>query len=305
MDILSDILKLSGVEKSVLASYSIYKPWAIKFPCNKSIGFHVVTQGEMYVRSPHMKDPLQMKKGDVLLVARGYDHEIATDLKIRAQKTIAVGDRYLPIPGQKPLVTFASGVYRFRDNPLHSLLNQIPDQILLRAEDIPSHDPLHAALGLLSAELSRDQMGSEAVTKSLLDILFHYILRNWMASGQETERSWKLILRDDHLMRALNAIHDTPQEEWSVEKLASVSGLSRASFAKKFKSVTGDTPAHYVAKVRVQLATQYFRTGSLNVEEVAARVGYQDAFVFSKVFKRHQGISPRDYKRSLSLENAA
>lgn len=299
MDILSDILKLSGIEKSVLASHSLYHPWAIRFPCEQSIGFHVVTQGEMYIRSTEMKAPILMKKGDIFLAARGFTHEIATDLKTKAQKTIEMGERYLPEPGKKPLVTFASGAYRFRDKPLHSFLKEMPDLILIRAEDIPPHDPLHAALGLLSAELALEQMGSEAITRNLLDIVFNYILRNWMSSAQQSSKCWSTALRDVHLVKALKAIHDEPQTDWSVEGLASVSGLSRAAFAKKFKDITGDTPAHYLAKVRVQMATQFFRTGTHSVEEVASAVGYQDAFVFSKVFKRVQGLSPRDYKKQI------
>lgn len=303
MDVLTDILNLAGIEKSLLANRSIYKPWAIRFPCDLSIGFHVVTQGEMYVRAPKLKTPIHMKKGDILLAARGFNHEIATDLKTAAQKTIEFSDQHLSVAGKKPLVTFASGVYRLRDNPLHSLLQQIPNKILLRADEIPAHDPLHSALGLLSAELAANELGSEAVTKNLLDILFHYILRNWMNSEQGKSQ-WQFALKDSNMMKALRVIHDSPQTDWSVDSLADASGLSRAAFAKKFKEATGDTPARYVAKIRIQLATRIFRSSAPTVEEVAAAVGYQDAFVFSKVFKRIQGMSPRDYKRAIASEVA-
>ncbi len=302
MDILTDVLKISGIEKSVLAHHSVYKPWAMRFPCEKSFGFHVVTQGEMYVRSANLKTPLHLQKGDLLLMARGYNHEVATDLKTKAQKTIQYGEWMEAIPGQKPLLTFASGVYRFRDTPTHAFFREIPDTILLRAQDIPSHDPLHSALQLLSAELSQFQVGSDAVTRNLLDILFHYILRNWMNSASGKKQGWATALKDPHLLKAMKVIHENPEQEWSVESLASVSGLSRAAFAQKFKKLTGDTPAHYVTKVRVQKATQFFRNSSYNVEEVATAVGYNDAFVFSKVFKRIQGLSPRDYKASIAKE---
>lgn len=302
MDILSEILNLAGIEKSVLIHHSLYKPWAMRFPCDKSIGFHVVTQGQMHIRSPHLKTPLLMKKGDILLVARGHDHEVATDLKIKAQKTISFQDHFKEVPGQKPLATFASGVYRFRDAPTHALFKEMPTTILLRAEEIPSHDPLHSALQLLSAELSLSQMGSESVTRNLLDILFHYILRNWLNTKNDKGRSWSLAIKDENMMKALKVIHEKPEHSWSVESLAEASGLSRAAFAQKFKQSTGDTPAHYLAKVRMQKAMQYFRTGSYNIEQVAEAVGYQDSFVFSKIFKRLQGISPRDYRKSLAEE---
>lgn len=302
MDILTDVLDLAGIEKSILAHHAFYEPWAIKFPCDKSIGFHVVTQGELYIRAAGLKAPLLLKKGDIFLAARGWTHEVATDLKTRAKKTIMDAEPFIESRGRKPLVTFASGVYRFRETPTHVFFSEIPPHIFIRAEDVPAHDPMHSAMQLLSAELASVQIGSDAVTKSLLDIMFHYILRIWTQSEHHRAQGWSAALNDPYLWKALKVIHESPEHDWTIQKLASISGLSRASFALKFKQLIGDTPAHYVTDVRVKKAAKYFRTTQSNIEEVAARVGYRDSFVFSKAFKRIQGMAPRDYRKSLAKQ---
>jgi transcriptional regulator GlxA family with amidase domain len=99
-----------------------------------------------------------------------------------------------------------------------------------------------------------------------------------------------------HLNKAIQAVHAQPESEWTLESLAEVAGLSRAAFAQRFKRVTGDTPAHYIARIRIQRAMDLLRATDDNLERIAERVGYGDPFVFSKAFKRLQGVSPREFR---------
>lgn len=303
MDLLTDILGSADIQKSLIAQRAFYSHWAVRFPCENSIGFHAVTQGEVYIRGSGLEQPLLLKKGDLLLVAKGFDHELATKLDMACDHILQFPVD-TPAPGQRPLVTLASGVYHFAATPLHPLFKEIPQSILLRADDIAAHAPLHAALLLLSSELSNRDLGSEAVTRNLLDILFHYILRNWISSISDNPCRWNVALRDKHLLLALESIHAKPESNWTVDDLAGVAGASRASFAEKFKRLTGETPALYVSKVRIQKAARILRQGRHNVEQTAELVGYQDAFVFSKIFKRLQGQSPRDYRKSFTAAHS-
>lgn len=299
MDILTDVLNSAGLHKRLLVRNTFYQPWAIRFPCERSIGFHVVTQGEMFIRSKFLKTPIHLKKGDIAFLRRGFEHELATDLKTKV-KSVAHSDPPLTLPDKGvALATVVGGAYQLQTEPIHPLFDEMPKTLVLRANEIAAHDPLHSALLLLSAELDQHQAGTESVTKNLLDILFNYILRNWLNRQQTPTMSWSAAMRDKYLQRALVAIHSDLQKDWNLEKLASESGLSRAAFAQKFKQVTGDTPAHYIAQVRIQKAMDMLRTSESTVEIVAEAVGYSDSFVFSKAFKRILGKSPRDYRREL------
>ena len=80
--------------------------------------------------------------------------------------------------------------------------------------------------------------------------------------------------------------------------LASEGGLSRSAFAEKFKRTTGETPAHYLARLRVRKAMALLRTSDAGLESVAAEVGYANAFAFSKAFKREVGVAPGAYRRT-------
>jgi AraC-like DNA-binding protein len=95
-------------------------------------------------------------------------------------------------------------------------------------------------------------------------------------------------------------MHAEPERDWSVDALAGTAGISRAAFAQKFKRISGDTPAHYLTKLRIQRAMDMLRRADDNLEKVAEAVGYNDVFVFSKAFKRIQGLSPKAFRKSMA-----
>ena len=299
MDILTDILNSAGLNKSLLMKRAFYKPIAIKFPCVKSMGFHVVSQGEVYLRSPQIKTPVLLKRGDVVMLKRGLDHEIATDLSVKVRE-LPIED-FPVLTNKTPLVTMVSGVYQFQTEPIHPLFAEIPNLIIIRAEEIPSHSPLFMAQQLLSAETEISGPGSDAITRSLIDVLFHYIFRDWLEKRETKTSSWSLALKDQHLKKAIEALHAAPDKEWNLEELAEVAGLSRAAFAQKFKKITNDTPAHYLTRIRIQRAMDLLRSTDHGLETIAENVGYGDSFVFSKAFKRILGVSPKEFRKQLAV----
>jgi AraC-like DNA-binding protein len=301
MDILSDILNSAGLAVPSLQQLTFYTPRAEKFRCEKSMGFHLIAKGEAYIRWECGRAPLHLKRGDIVMIKRGLGHEVATDLETQAQE-IAAGDTpsaHHP-ENDRPLVSLVSGYYQFRTEPIHPLFAELPDQIHIRSDDIAPHSPLYIAQQLLSAEIAHDGPGSQAIIKSLVDMLFHYILREWIAQREGDGQSWSRALKDTHLQKAITAMHAEPSRDWSVDDLAGTAGISRAAFAQKFKRISGDTPAHYLTKLRIQSAMDMLRTADDSVERIAEAVGYNDSFVFSKAFKRIQGLSPKEFRKSLA-----
>jgi uncharacterized membrane protein len=74
-------------------------------------------------------------------------------------------------------------------------------------------------------------------------------------------------------------------------------GVSRTSLAERFRDAMGDTPLNYLRTVRMQKAMRLLSETDSNLEQVSLEVGYQDAFSFSKVFKRTVGVAPKEFRR--------
>ena len=98
------------------------------------------------------------------------------------------------------------------------------------------------------------------------------------------------------VLPALEAIETDLAAGHSRDSLAKHAHLSPSRFATVFKDAVGLAPVDYVTKLRLQKAQELLGDSETSIEQVAATVGYRDAFYFSRLFKAHFGMSPRKYR---------
>lgn len=205
------------------------------------------------------------------------------DLTLQAGDVVVVSDEGHTLSGDGPCVTLC-GAYELAR--LHPLLSALPP--ILRASSSP-------ATALLNAELAQPTLGSDALIPALLDVLLVHALRSWCTT---TGEGWAAALRDHPVATALQAMHTAPAHPWTVATLAHTAGLSRATFARRFTTHTGQPPLAYLTWWRMTLAARMLRTTDAPLTTVAAAVGYNSEFAFATAFKRSFGIAPGRYRRS-------
>jgi len=86
-------------------------------------------------------------------------------------------------------------------------------------------------------------------------------------------------------------------EELTLPVLAQRFGRSPATLLRDFRRATGLPPMQYLAKLRVRAAASLLAESDLTVSDVATRVGLQDSNYFSRIFRRHLGMSPRQWRQ--------
>ena len=64
------------------------------------------------------------------------------------------------------------------------------------------------------------------------------------------------------------------------------------------KIITGETPYHYLTKLRITRAQTYLQSSALSVEEIAYSVGFSSLQRFSEMFKKECGVSPLQYRKT-------
>lgn len=96
---------------------------------------------------------------------------------------------------------------------------------------------------------------------------------------------------------AIIYMSDHLQERLRVAALARLAGLSAGYFGGLFKAQTGCSPREYLQLLRMHRACQMLRQTHLSIKEIAARLGYQDPFHFSRQFKAFEGFSPSQYRQ--------
>jgi transcriptional regulator GlxA family with amidase domain len=103
----------------------------------------------------------------------------------------------------------------------------------------------------------------------------------------------------------MNAIHQRPREPWTIESLAREVSVSRATLARRFAHLVGETPPEYLTRWRMDLAAQRLRDSDDTVAAIAAAVGYRSEYSFSRAFTRHRGLAPGRYRRHVRARELA
>lgn len=82
----------------------------------------------------------------------------------------------------------------------------------------------------------------------------------------------------------------------SLARISENAYLSPVYISRVFKELMGEAPINYLIRVRLAKACELMQqVPDVSIRQVAAAVGYEDAYYFSKLFKKHYGVSPREY----------
>ncbi|MGM8887472.1 helix-turn-helix transcriptional regulator, partial [Psychrobacter sp. 1U2] len=127
---------------------------------------------------------------------------------------------------------------------------------------------------LLTLESEHERMGKTAVINHWASIMMIECLRTYIESLPEATDNWLKALKDPFLSKALVAMHYAPDRNWTIHKLAELAGMSRSSFAQRFKDVVGMPPLTYLIDYRLRLAARYLRLQQNSISRISELVGY-------------------------------
>jgi len=101
---------------------------------------------------------------------------------------------------------------------------------------------------------------------------------------------------DGRVRKAVDYLIANLREPFLLQRLAVHCGVSASRLSHLFKEQTGSSPQQFLERHRMQHACQLLRLTSLGIAEIAAEVGYEDAFYFTNRFRRYAGKSPSRFR---------
>lgn len=99
-------------------------------------------------------------------------------------------------------------------------------------------------------------------------------------------------------------IHEHFHEPTSLAMLAEKVHISPRQLQRRFTAALGEPPLQYLQRVRIEAARKMLERGSSNLAQLSEQVGYQDVSSFSRLFKRHTGLSPSHYRQRFARTGA-
>lgn len=238
------------------------------------------------------EDPLQ---GHLHLVRRGPAQIIG--VRNEVIDIIEPSILFLPRPEKHRLIAddnagadVVCGTVLFGVGGRNPVTDSLPSVVLVALAALPGVDAL---LALMFDEAFSGQCGSQAALDRLCEVLMIRLLRHCIDLGL-TQGGTLAGLADSRLAKALVEIHANPARKWALTDMAAAAGMSRARFAVRFRDITGETPADYLATWRVLGAQRLLKQG-LPLKQVAGEVGYGSASALTRAFVRKLGCSPAEW----------
>ena len=300
LDPLSDVLNLLDVRCTLSGLLVAGGKWARRFANLDAIKFCAVTEGGCWYFVDGLASAARVEAGDVLVMN-------GTRSLILASEESLIADAITT-----PLQQDEDGIYRLGRGDDFAMLTgtvQIdPEQQALLVSGLPpiihvrGKTPEAAPLAWLLQELvsemkSTAQPGGAVAIAGLAQLLFVHTLRAYLLHAHVDDVGWMKGLGDPRLAEPLRFIHRDPARSWSLDELAKEAGMSRTSFALRFREMIGMPPLTYLTKWRMQLAGRELRNGA-TIAEAASAVGYTSESAFSSAFKRLMGVAPGKYRHS-------
>lgn len=128
----------------------------------------------------------------------------------------------------------------------------------------------------------------------LLGFQRSYTIANTHFDGQKYHK-------DRQVLKAQQWLEQHFQQSVTLQSLATSLGMSPRNFSRRFKSATGDSPSHYLQRIRVATAKELLKDSRLTIAEIAYQVGFSDVSYFSRTFAQHTQLQPSGYRDTLHL----
>ncbi|MDB6080116.1 MAG: helix-turn-helix protein, partial [Akkermansiaceae bacterium] len=110
---------------------------------------------------------------------------------------------------------------------------------------------------------------------------------------------------EDRILTAIRKLQSEPMKDWTLPELAAGAGMSVPHFSDLFTKQAGVPPKQFLIQQRLQIASALIQEPGLSVAQIAARVGYEDPYYFSRLFHKHTGQSPQSYRKEIARHSSA
>jgi AraC-like DNA-binding protein len=326
-DTLSDLLRSVRLKGAMFFYVDCVEPWVTAAPdasvmapavmpdSEHLMEYHMVVRGHCWAAAAG-EPRVQVHQGDVIVFPHGDAHMLSSAPDLRAEPDIDSLFEWRPpqLPfllrqgmARQVVASVADtaseqtgllcGFLGCDRRPFNPLLATLPKMIHAPASDHEADTWIAQFVRLAVDESRHKRPGGEAVLERMSEMMFVDLLRRYLETLPDDDRSWLAGLRDRYVGRVLGLMHEAPAETWTLERLSDRVGLSRSALHERFVQFIGVPPMQYLTRWRMQVASRLLAEGNATLASVALEVGYESDAAFSRAFKRAVGVPPAKWRR--------
>lgn len=247
-------------------------------------------------------EPVTLQAGDFVLIPSTQGFSMSSlpppgpDQPEAVPVVLPDGEFRLGSTTAAPEVRYLVGYCVFGAPDADLLVTLLPQLVHVRGDS-----RLATLVQLVAEECRANRPARDVVLARLLEVLLVEALRS--TAGTAASAGLARGLADERLAAALQSMHASPAQPWTVAQLAREAALSRSAFFERFSRVLGVAPMEYLLTWRMALAKDLLRRDDCGMAEIAERTGYSSVNTFGVAFTRHVGMPPGRYARAQARDH--
>jgi AraC-like DNA-binding protein len=242
-------------------------------------------------------------KGKYLVDGRIYDVEAGDIIMCNP----GIKHQNIVVNPKEPTVEFFAGFtnFHFKNMPPNSVVLKDGDYILHTNSEMKQDISKHCYE--MIAENEACQVGKYFMLKTHLMQILLLMIRDIteVIDSNLTGCNFESYNKSYAVKKIINYLNENYENKISLDQIAHNMYLSPVYISKIFKEETGESPINYLIKIRLDKAKDILlNSDGGSIKSIANRVGYEDVYHFSKLFKKYYGISPLYYKKTAMEKHA-
>lgn len=229
-----------------------------------------------------------VKAGDIIMCNPGVKHQ------------------NIEVNPKEPTIEFFTGFTDFEFRGMEPNSIQFQNGTCLLQTSLETRQEISKYCYDMLAEQETCKLGKYFMLKAKLMQILLLILREMEpAQNQQIGCRFESYNKNYVVKKIISYLNENYNKKISLDQIARNMYLSPVYISKIFKEETGESPINYLIQIRLEKAKDMLEQGKeKSIKNVATIVGYDDVYHFSKLFKKHYGISPLYYKKSIEKKNA-
>ena len=294
-DDISEALRSLSVQSSVFCTSHLRAPWGFSVEGSTVAKFHLVLAGACWLTTED-RLPVQLGPGDLVLLPSGDAHALGSDtespsvsLNELLEQSLFEDDLTLHVNGDGALTRLLCGGFVLGAGLPSSGASLLPRVLLVDASALAVSAWLEPVLLTLASQADERLPGTHVMQAKIAEVFIAEALRAWLIDAERDGLLGGALLADEPIAQVLETIRHRFSERWTLDRLGAEVGLSRTALATRFKQQVGDSPMHYLTRVRLAYAAGLLATTRHSHYEIAHLTGYATEAALAKAFKRERG----------------
>ncbi|MGH3377351.1 MAG: AraC family transcriptional regulator [Actinoallomurus sp.] len=302
MDTISRLIRMARLQASLDKRCLLAATTVMAVPAHGEgeAPFHVLLDGICTLELPGRR--IELRPGDVILLPQGAPHWIRTAGDGRTQGVVETpGETFATVhsPAGDQTIDLFCGHYSYGSGAGAMLFRSLPDPLHVSfAETGEATEVVRMLSTIMRREAQNDGPGTAAILSYLCNALLAMVLRK--SNHRPADAALWTAADDERIRVVIDALLREPGVNWSIARLARLTGMSRATFVRHFSHRTGMTVGTFLTHVRMMIAADLLTETDRTVATVAAEVGYHSESAFSRAFRLASGSTPARFRRNMA-----